>query len=761
MKRRQLPAEIKSLTAECDAARRDICEHDKLVRGAHRAAATALGNGWSQYHTGLVALLHYADHTEANLSDALGRLNNLWSVVIADGKVSNSEIKELLVVARDLYSVMHAIDAQKGQVELCDDARTEMGVASWDQLLNEDFTLGEPTRDNIGEWLNVLNGWVSYFLHALSILRQETLEATLAVETRISKSVTDGRSPGPAPTPAKAPEKYTTLLPNTERKLQTKLGLWDRFQTADGFFPGLARFTVAATIVGGLLGIGAYTSGEATVTVYNGLATSVTVTAKGGSVVVAPMSDEVFTAGSMAALPISAHTSEGLLIESMSVDSSHSLSNYVYNIAGAAPLVEWTAVYGAKSERPPVYLGAPTWSTTDADFVFTDPPEEIKTSSDGGTRDVLTGFADVNPQYLADYLPEGYATEGMISAHARWDHANSTNILYWLALAATQPDFSTVLASRLRRDPDEVLARRFEQDSAPSEEDAARVCERHTARAAQNPDNLDWKYLSIRCLEDEQAQSDGFLDAFAANPNHPWLAGASGYTYAERAQWDLAQPALDTAFAKLQSMRPSYADTIARVRRMRHGVNGADMGDVSAASGWLATMLSIESGDTLEDPSLVAFQHLAHGDLKAAVEQAATADIYADEILRLAASSDGATDALRQAAVALDADSGLDANTIWSSLGFALQQGLPAEALLDRIDAILPDDAELARDLFDALKTPTLDAAAVENRLLGAGPQLRGQAYTMALVALGDKAPAEWRLGAGRLLLASERPYFR
>ena len=43
------------------------------------------------------------------------------------------------------------------------------------------------------------------------------------------------------------------VAPGSERELQRRLGLWDRFQTADGFYPALFRFTVAMTIIGAFL----------------------------------------------------------------------------------------------------------------------------------------------------------------------------------------------------------------------------------------------------------------------------------------------------------------------------------------------------------------------------------------------------------------------------------------------------------------------------------------------------------------------------
>ena len=45
--------------------------------------------------------------------------------------------------------------------------------------------------------------------------------------------------------------------------------------------------------------------------------------------------------------------------------------------------------------------------------------------------------------------------------------------------------------------------------------------------------------------------------------------------------------------------------------------------------------------------------------------------------------------------------------------------------------------------------------------LEGLDAQDRGFAYSTAAIALGERAPAEYRRAAMRLLFASERPYFR
>jgi Zn-dependent protease with chaperone function len=760
MKRRKLPAVIRELREECDEARRELCMHDKMVRSVNNAAAKHLGNGWPEHHRGLVNLLHYADHSEANLTDIHGRLANLWSVVIADGKVSSGEIKELLVVAHDLYFVLLGIANGVRDVTLGGDVAERLGVDDWQTILSEEFTLPEPNRENLGDWLGAGENWIGYFQAALSRLRFETTEAMLASEARIEAAVRGGANPGAAPAAARVPQAYATLLPNTERKLQTRLGAWDRFQTADGFFPGLARFGVAAAIVGGLLGVGVYTSGSASVTIYNGLAAEVRVVADGDTVVVNPRSTATFSPVANSELMLNAYAEDGLLIESVRVDSSNSLAEYVYNVAGAAPIIEWTAVYGGTQDRPPVYLGSQEWFQTDADHIFTEPPDEIRSSNDGGSRQVLTAFADIDPSYLSDYLPPGDSPDKIVRAHATWDNPNADTAMLWMVSASEQDYFDDVIQFRLSRDDDEILARRFEQDTALDADEAQQICQEHTTSAQQQPGNLDWQYLALRCLDDSREKSAAFIKAYEQAPRHAWFAGAAGYSYAEAGKWALADDALMNAYNRLPAMRPSYSDTLVRIRRLTTGIDAADIGRFQADSAWLELNLLLETRTPMESPAVAAYQLLAQGQLLEAVDEAAAIDVQPTEVLRLAAASDGAPASLLAAASALEADQGLDSNTMWSALGLAAAHGQSADALLADIDLILGVNAPLARELFAAVSQRSVDTASVETLFAETGPSIRGQAYTMAAVALGEEAPQHWRTNARRLLFVTERPYF-
>ena len=69
------------------------------------------------------------------------------------------------------------------------------------------------------------------------------------------------------------------------------------------------------------------------------------------------------------------------------------------------------------------------------------------------------------------------------------------------------------------------------------------------------------------------------------------------------------------------------------------------------------------------------------------------------------------------------------------------------------------DNVEKMLEFISAARTAANPAEA-ESLLDGLPLEARAQAYSAALVALGKRAPAEWRRGAQRLLFVPERPYF-
>ena len=268
--RRELPAAIREVGLEEEQVRQRILAHDHQCRTAHLAAADLVGAGWKEYLIGLIGVLHYAEHTLADLQDAQGLLNNVFAVITADGKVSSSELKRLIATGNILHAVLARVHEQKPELQLDQTLCTRLGVATWPAMLAE-FKLPLASKDNINDWIRVIHGWVNSAAAALSALSGAALEQLLQSEDGVARHVRERSTPIAACPPSHPPAEYPTLLLGQGRKRQTRLGLWDRFQTADGLVPAFARLLVAGAIVGAVLGFGSIIASTATLTVYNGL----------------------------------------------------------------------------------------------------------------------------------------------------------------------------------------------------------------------------------------------------------------------------------------------------------------------------------------------------------------------------------------------------------------------------------------------------------------------------------------------------------
>lgn len=252
VKRRELPALIESMNDECAAAHHKVMQHDMECRTAHLLAARQLGRGWDAYLKGLLALVHYADHQQANINDSRALLANTYAVITADRNVSKRELDRLVNAAQEVFFALQPVYRNAAQVQLPEPIRQQLGLESWESALGE-FSFVPANRDNIGNWLNAVDSWINAACGWLGALRQVSLEALLRTETRIAIWNSRGAADEDAPAPASVPSDYPTLTPGEERELQKRLGWWDRFQTADGAAAAALRLLVAAGIIGGAL----------------------------------------------------------------------------------------------------------------------------------------------------------------------------------------------------------------------------------------------------------------------------------------------------------------------------------------------------------------------------------------------------------------------------------------------------------------------------------------------------------------------------
>ena len=164
-----------------------------------------------------------------------------------------------------MHSALSEVFEQQDQVKLPPPAlerlsellglrEVEKPPQGWRDVLPENFQLPIPTAENIGQWLQVIESWVTASLHALGALERVALELLVESEALVRRTYLERGQLEAAPAPPVVPGRYQTLARGQERSRQRRLDWWDRFQTADGIVPSLARFLVAGAVLAGVLG---------------------------------------------------------------------------------------------------------------------------------------------------------------------------------------------------------------------------------------------------------------------------------------------------------------------------------------------------------------------------------------------------------------------------------------------------------------------------------------------------------------------------
>jgi hypothetical protein len=306
----------------------------------------------------------------------------------------------------------------------------------------------------------------------------------------------------------------------------------------------------------------------------------------------------------------------------------------------------------------------------------------------------------------------------------------------------------------LKDAPDDIVLQRMEQDATSGDAHDA-VCARQRTRAESAKDDPGVQYLATRCLPDGAAKDDAFRALHTRWPNDPWAALATGYLEAEHASWSKAIEPLRQAQKSLPAMSEYVALDLARVLRANASDGRNDLQQLAKNSDQLQQMLTLEAGDKVQGPML-AYRSLASGKLDESLS-VISGDEQEPRLLRLIAASDGASRAEVKKAIALPTEAGLDADTVWPALALATREHAHPEAFEDIARKAAGSDADA---MLAFVRKVQVDRAAAEAALASLRPELRGHAYSMGAILLGDRCPAQWREQAKRLLFAVERPWF-
>ena len=762
MSRKALPSAIDAVERDVAACAQIVRDHDRRCRAAHFAAAHALGADWAKYLKGLLELLHYADHVEANLLDAHGLLSHTVGVATAGGKVSQTELDAILHAADTAYAALKDVHEAVGQVIPDRTVLNRMKAESWSAAL-ETLALPPPQQSKIGDWLNAAGGWVRSASSSLASLRLAALEQLLAAETQVALFTRKGLKPAAAPPPSVVPREYRLLTPGSERPRKAKLAWWDRFQTASGIVPTFARFIVAGTIVGAVLLV-ASGVGTSTVYVYNGLERAVVAHINGKETTVRAGENVTVDIGEADHLHVVTTTTSGQPIEEFDATTSGRASQEVYNVAGAGSLVSWVAVYGGGPSTPDELLGAPRWLATHAEVIFKEPPRSVQTHGEVERRTVLTALGGEQvPETMLISLPNDDVRHAVIAQHARWDPSDARFVQQWLGMAMSLPSFPDIVRGRLQDQPREVFNLRAEQLGAKGAAHDA-VCERHRKLAASAPDDASLQYVAARCIGNVDERGRAFLSLQQRWPDNAWIAMSASYVRAGEADWDGALKLMDLARRKLPPLQDQMAVEQLRIQRLLAGNTPLDLERIASGSGYLRSALAPEIGDPSSSGAWPAYVSLAHGDLQKALQQALqtkdASEFQQARILRLVAASDGAGADVIGRALELPAEAGLDSDTFLPTLALATRAGRDVSGIVKLAPQVLNDDADKLLTAFTAIRDHA-GRAAVETALRGLDARMRGYAYVAAAILDGANCPREWRTAAQRLLFVSERPFLR
>lgn len=753
--RRNLPTVIAHVSAEMERARAAVHQHHRDCRGLHLAAASSMGRGWDKYLAALTRLLHYAEHTRADLLDASALMHNTLAVVTADGNVSNSELSRLLKDANVLQSTLRKIHEDGPQVLPGAHILASLQLESWPQALGE-FKLPPATRENIQDWMGVVDGWVHSAADAFGRLERESLRTLLATEDRLAAALAGDVILDAALEPALVPARYATLPLGAERKRQERLGWWDRFQTADGWPAATARFAAATCVLGSVL-VFAGATGQSTVEIFNGLSVPVVVRIDGAEQVVAPYAHLQQTVDRLPLHQVVAATVDGRLIERFEQKIDPGKTHFVYNIGGAAAMTRWYASYGTTREQAPEDLGSRRWFDTWEDYVFEEPPESVQTKTGGALKSVLTAVADAPPGLILAHIKDKTQAAATVATHARFDAADSRHAVQWLAAANLHADIQGILQERLSRTPDEVVSLRAEQDAASKEQRNA-VCRRHSALAEASPNSPEFVYLALRCQEDSPRRNAAFLEA-QQRLGGAWLDYSAGLVLSERGKWSDAATLLQSIPPRLPAMADRAVLVALRALRASDPVDQDKIDELRRANPHLESHLELElpSDSTVLRPEH-AFMLLQAGDTAAAVKLSRQDEDLFHRITRLVALSTGATTDEATAALALPESQSMEPLLAWPLWALALRESAESTETYKTASASTSDaETRKLTNFILALRNGEGSEKA-HTAIEEISIESRAAAYIAATVLLGKDCPREWRELARRLTFVHERP---
>ncbi len=757
IKRKEIPNVLEGLQNEVAELRDKLKAHDVLSRSIHQKAASKIDKNWSKYHKKLTRLVHYSEHSLANIKDVHQKYNNVLSVALADGNVSADELKDILNVSHDYFNVLRRIFKHSEDISLDENLKKNMNIENYKSLF-EEFKLPEPTQENINEWTQVIDGWSSVASQALLKLRNESLEALLETEAKIEKAFKSNRLGSTNLNIKGIPLEYDTLVPGSERELQRKLGTWDRFVTGDGVIPSIAKFGVAGGILAAAIFYGSQYQ-ELPLHIYNGLQTDVEVTIDGNTYNFFPNDNQSIKVAYGKEYYITTRTEEGEIIDDFKTNLDEH-SPYIYNIAAAGVFAKYPIYYG-KGE-PSTYeenklLGGKKIFPIYGDYMFTEPPKRITMPSGSNLemRIAIEGYSNISPDRMVSFVEEKEELDELVKSHVKWDDNASDFIVNWMYHLQDIEDSKKVLQHRLKRNPNEFISLRAMQD-IETDSHQKNVCTEHQELALKNPENADFYYLSTRCIGDGFEQDEKFIKGHKKWKDHNWLAYASGYVYLMRNDFENAYNAYKVAAKDNPSLSSIIALDAERVKRILN-LRGKNLETIVSNSNidYYRNLSQGEIEDRENNPDYIYYL-LGQGKVKDAYEYSKKHESSKNYMGYLIAASDGATKEMRDEILKEGNRESINLNSVWSAIGISIKENSTYEDLLEKIEP-LGMTKEKIQLIIDSIKAKQFKK--VDELIASLSVRWKSQVYVLSDIIHEGNIPQQWKIIIKGGLFIDEKPY--
>jgi len=758
--RSDIPEILDGLDKEESDLKDELKRHDSRCRTLAYKVALKQNPETAEYIKKLNELVLYTEHKLVNLSDMQNKYGNTLSVVLADGRVSSSEMNEVLSTSSDLYHIIRKVFLDSKKIEVGDSLEAKLGKPYKD--LFEEFKFQNSTENNISSWVDSVGGWYQQAALNLTNLRNVCLEHLLNIEERIKEFILQKEPLEIKSEAISIVSEYERFLPGAERELQLKLGFWDRFHTMDGLWPTIAKFAASIILVGGALALGNYES-ERELILFNGLGTEVSVFVEGNEYNLYPHSKETITIKSEDFGNVLTLNSIGDTIEYIESEYDSYSKYNIYNIAKAAGFVRYNAYFGYEGNENTDYVGNPNWVSSSADYCLTRVPDQIRVNGAGAKRTVLEAFSDVSPVAMLGLMKDDDQVNSLIKTHAMWDDSNAKNLVTWLSMSQESPYSNEIMSTRFSRNPTELVSMRMLMDQY-DEAEKNELCEKLNRDYASDESNADLFYLKTRCLPDGIEQNKAFVNGAKKWPNHVWLNYAASLILANDNHWKESLKCASIVVKEDKGLASSvgvYFDRIKRICEAR-GI------DVSSLRANLHSNTQVEYLNELEQGSdgylfsnyEQAMFNISQGNLELAARIIEGKTSQAEVKVMLGA-SDGANQEMVREALNVNLDS-IGGTSLLIQLGLHIREKKNYSEILGLIELDFEESEQMLKALPIIIKESKEGQISESKKdiLFVDNFQEKNLLFLMAKIATSGKIPIEWDERIEYMFYGFERPYF-